>query len=155
LQKLPDSFTVAQVAEMLGVSEKSVRDFINSGEIAAVKVGQWRINRQALEDFMQSRSNFFRSKARKEALAFLAGDDALPADEDRVLVILDYPAPDPKGHCHLVNTLSQTVRRGSRFRWTFYYEEKSRRARHLLQGDLPLVLALAAELDKQVGEMNA
>ena len=49
--------TVRQVAKKLGISEEWVRDLIAKKEIKAIKIGQWKINPQALAQFIKSRSN--------------------------------------------------------------------------------------------------
>ena len=49
--------TVRQVARKLGLTEEWIRDLITKKEIKAVKIGQWKINPQALAQFIKSRSN--------------------------------------------------------------------------------------------------
>ena len=49
--------TVRQVARALGLTEEWIRDLITKKEIKAVKIGQWKINPQALAQFIKSRSN--------------------------------------------------------------------------------------------------
>ena len=48
--------TVRQVARKLGLTEEWIRDLIAKKEIKAVKIGQWKINPQALAQFIKSRS---------------------------------------------------------------------------------------------------
>lgn len=42
--------SVQQAAELLGVSQQTVRSCIKRGELPAIKVGDWRINRTALDE---------------------------------------------------------------------------------------------------------
>ena len=49
--------TVRQVARKLGLTEEWIRDLNTKKEIKAVKIGQWKINPQALAQFIKSRSN--------------------------------------------------------------------------------------------------
>lgn len=50
--------TVEQVASSLGLSEKTVRNYINKGELKAFKLGtSWKISPQDLETFIQTKSN--------------------------------------------------------------------------------------------------
>lgn len=146
---VPECFTVEQVAGILAVSEKSVRDFIRAGELEATKVGQWRISREALAAFMKSRKNLFQSEARKEVLDFLDRDQPLTSGEQRTLLILDYHTSKPRLHAQLVNSLSQGVQ-GDSFHWKFLYDKKLRRARHILRGELQVILPLAAAVEKKV-----
>lgn len=49
--------TVRQVAQKLGLSEEWVRDLIQTKELKAIKIKQWRIKPEDLEMFIKSRSN--------------------------------------------------------------------------------------------------
>jgi excisionase family DNA binding protein len=49
--------TVRDVAKKLGLTEEWIRDLIAKKEIKAIKIGQWRIKKDDLENFMKSRSN--------------------------------------------------------------------------------------------------
>ena len=54
---LPDMLTIAEVAKYLKLHELTVRRLAREGELPAFKVGrQWRIKRDLLEDWIQSRS---------------------------------------------------------------------------------------------------
>ena len=47
-------YTVKEVAEMLKVSEKSVRDWINKDKLNAGKAGrQWRISESDIKEFLE------------------------------------------------------------------------------------------------------
>lgn len=49
--------TVRQVAQKLGLSEEWVRDLIQTKELKATKIKQWRIKPEELERFIKSRTN--------------------------------------------------------------------------------------------------
>ncbi len=49
--------TVEQVAKQLGLSGYRIRELIREKKIRAVKIGQWRIKPEDLENFLRSRSN--------------------------------------------------------------------------------------------------
>lgn len=50
--------TVEQVAKQMGVSEKTVRNYINRGDLQAYKLGTaWKITEEALKSFIESKSN--------------------------------------------------------------------------------------------------
>ncbi|MBD3320971.1 MAG: helix-turn-helix domain-containing protein [Chitinivibrionales bacterium] len=51
-------FTVEQVAKQLGLSEYRVRELIREKKIRAVKIGQWRIKPEELEQFIKKRHNY-------------------------------------------------------------------------------------------------
>jgi len=46
------------VAQRLDITEEWVRDLIARKEIKAVKVGEWKIKPEDLEDFIKNRRNF-------------------------------------------------------------------------------------------------
>ncbi|MGE7954934.1 helix-turn-helix domain-containing protein [Lysinibacillus xylanilyticus] len=53
-----DYLTVKEVSQKLGVSEKTVRDYINKGELIAYKLGtSWKITEEDLQTFIKSKSN--------------------------------------------------------------------------------------------------
>ena len=57
MEDIKKFLTVRQVAKDLGYTEEWVRDLIKAKQIKAVKIGQWRIKPEELENFIKSRSN--------------------------------------------------------------------------------------------------
>ncbi len=50
--------TVRHIAEILSVKERTVRDWLMSGELKGYKIGKsWRVREEDLEAFLGSRSN--------------------------------------------------------------------------------------------------
>ncbi|MBT2718059.1 helix-turn-helix domain-containing protein [Bacillus sp. ISL-57] len=50
--------TVEQVAKDLGLTEKTVRKYINDGELTAYKLGtSWKIAPSDVEEFLKTKSN--------------------------------------------------------------------------------------------------
>ena len=49
--------TVEEVAKQLGLSEYRVRELIRERQIRAVKIGQWKIKPEDLEEFVKARTN--------------------------------------------------------------------------------------------------
>lgn len=49
--------TVEEVAKQLGLSEYRVRELIREKQIRAVKIGQWRVRTEDLEEFIKTRTN--------------------------------------------------------------------------------------------------
>lgn len=54
--------TLEEVRKILGVSERSVYRFIDSGQLKAYKIRYWRIKERDLADFIENRSNLSRKK---------------------------------------------------------------------------------------------
>jgi excisionase family DNA binding protein len=57
MENIKEYLTVPEVAEKLGLTDEWIRDLIRKKEIKAVKIGQWKIKPEDLEDFIKSRSN--------------------------------------------------------------------------------------------------
>lgn len=49
--------TVPQVAEDLGLSEEWIRDLIRMKQIKAVKIKQWKVKPEDVQEFIESRKN--------------------------------------------------------------------------------------------------
>jgi len=58
MEDLRKYLTVPEVAKRLDITEEWVRDLIARKEIKAVKVGQWKIKPEDLEDFIRNRRNY-------------------------------------------------------------------------------------------------
>ncbi|MCC6934699.1 MAG: helix-turn-helix domain-containing protein [Candidatus Yanofskybacteria bacterium] len=61
-KKTKQFLTVKDVAKRLSLTEKSIFRFIKSGELAATKLGRWRIMEKDLNGFIKRRSNIKRKK---------------------------------------------------------------------------------------------
>ena len=57
MEDLRKYLTVPEVAKKLDITEEWVRDLIARKEIKAVKVGQWKIRPEDLQEFIESRKN--------------------------------------------------------------------------------------------------
>jgi excisionase family DNA binding protein len=49
--------TVEEAAKQLDLSEYRVRELIREKQIRAVKIGQWRVKPEDLEEFIRARTN--------------------------------------------------------------------------------------------------
>ncbi len=49
---------VSEVAKKLDITEEWVRDLISRKQIKAIKIGQWKIKPEDVEEFINSRKNF-------------------------------------------------------------------------------------------------
>lgn len=48
-------YSLSEVIEILGVTRRTLYNWIKDGKIKAIKAGQqWRITQEALEDFLQT-----------------------------------------------------------------------------------------------------
>lgn len=57
MEDLRKYLTVPEVAKKLDITEEWVRDLIARKEIKAVKIGQWKIKPEDLEEFIKNRRN--------------------------------------------------------------------------------------------------
>lgn len=65
--------TLADVAEILNVELSVARELVETGELAAIRigqVGQWRVEQSALEDYVQDQYERQRREARFAESAF-------------------------------------------------------------------------------------
>jgi excisionase family DNA binding protein len=120
-------FTVAEAAQILRVTEKSVRDFILSGELRASKIGQWKIQEDDLGAFIRARSN-------REVEQFLRDRKPEKIGEIRSYLILDYYTEDPAS---ITNRIIEHINnaRASRIEWNYDYDQAIKRARFVSSGE--------------------
>ncbi|MBU1122481.1 MAG: helix-turn-helix domain-containing protein [Candidatus Omnitrophica bacterium] len=57
MENIKQYLTVPEVAEKLGLTDEWIRDLIRKKEIKAVKIGQWKIKPEDLQEFIESRKN--------------------------------------------------------------------------------------------------
>jgi excisionase family DNA binding protein len=139
--------TVTQVARILGVTEKSVRDFVTCGELRASKIGQWRITEDDLREFVERRSN-------QAIKTFL--DNADPKGHPYasrlpgtmiVCVVIDYYTPAPKPLTdHLLAYVNSRSPEAS-FNWTYSWDRNTGRARYTVWGPPHFVARLLDTLE--------
>jgi len=58
MEDLTKYLTVSEVAKKLDITEEWVQDLISRKEIKAVKIGQWKIKPEDLDEFIKSRRNY-------------------------------------------------------------------------------------------------
>jgi excisionase family DNA binding protein len=58
MENIKEYLTVPEVAEKLGLTDEWIRDLIRKKEIKAVKIGQWKIKPDDLEEFINNRKNY-------------------------------------------------------------------------------------------------
>ena len=58
MESIKQYLTVPEVAEKLGLTDEWIRDLIRKKEIKAVKIGQWKIKPEDLEEFINNRKNY-------------------------------------------------------------------------------------------------
>ncbi|MEW6725170.1 MAG: helix-turn-helix domain-containing protein [Bacillota bacterium] len=120
--------TVEHVAKILGVSEKSVRDFIASGELRAAKIGQWKVREEDLRDFIEQRSN-------RAVSARLENPGPQPVGTLNTCTIIDYYTTDPKPLTdELMNHINHQRPDQATFKWTYAWYPETNRARYTIWG---------------------
>ncbi len=140
-----NSLTVRQVSKALDVSERSVREFINSGELKASKVGQWRISRRSLSEFIDARSNQFVDRARQKIRRFLSHTSS-PENGVRTMVVRDYASTKLVDLSRVEATIS-SIPDGSGFEWMYIRKELSGFDRHILCGTITDIVRIIDQLD--------
>lgn len=137
-------FTVAEAAQILRVTEKSVRDFILAGELRASKIGQWKIQPDDLAAFIRSRSN-------REVEQFLRDRKPEELGEIRGYLVLDYYTEDPAPISNRMIEYINSVE-ASRIAWNYDYDRVIKRARFEAVGEPKFIKDL---LDMVVGDQSS
>lgn len=52
-----ERLTINQVAEKLGIHERTVLRYIHNKELRATRIGRWYVRPEDLEEFIRSRTN--------------------------------------------------------------------------------------------------
>jgi len=138
--------TVREVAQILSVSERSVREFIRTGELRASKVGQWRIPRSAVRSFFEKRSNLVEEMVQQEIERFLRGDEEA-GDLPATMVIRDYRCESQSDLSAVEEAIRDLNPDETGFRWRYVFDEASGRARHVFFGDLDAARTVIGVLD--------
>lgn len=120
-------FTVAEAAQILRVTEKSVRDFILSGQLKASKIGQWKIQEEDLVAFIRSRSN-------SEVEQFLRDKKPRQPGTVRGYLVLDYYTENPGP---VVERMTEYTNKSETtgFAWNYDYDQNIKRARFSATGE--------------------
>jgi excisionase family DNA binding protein len=127
-------FTVAEAAQILRVTEKSVRDFILAGELRASKIGQWKIQEDDLVAFIKARQN-------SEAERFLRERKPEAPGTLKGYLVLDYYTRDPAG---IVKRMTDYINNAglTAITWNYEYDETISRARFTASGEPRFLKAL-------------
>ncbi len=142
--------TVRQVSEILSVSERSIREFISTGELRATKIGQWRIPKDAVREFFGKRSNVFARDFQKEIDEFLQLGNRTDAGPFTML-IRDYQTGARVDLGAVEERVSSIAPEGSSFRWRYMHMEEKQMSRHVFYGDLDRIREIVSVLDLLYG----
>lgn len=144
----PRFMTVDQVAEILQVTGKSVRDFIAAGELRASKIGQWRITADDLRDFIDRRSN-------RAVTTFLDDSRAQPKGTLVACTIIDYYTDDPKPLMkRILDAVNAQPAEGFP-NFSYTYAPETGRARYTVWGKPEFLTQLLGLVGQPAGEAHA
>ncbi len=133
--------TVDRAAEILGVTEKSVREFIAKGELKAAKIGQWKIREEDLRDFIGARSN-------RAIEAFLHGEGEVEGSLT-ICTIIDYYTDNPQPLMEeLMSQVNSELQHTPTIRWTYAWHQETGRARYTLWGPPDFLARLLGVVDR-------
>lgn len=81
----PIHLSVAKLAEVLGVTQKTAYEYVQAGDLPAYRIGtRWLILRDEVKDFLEASSRFTGSLSRS-AVDSLASAEASYADEREII----------------------------------------------------------------------
>lgn len=130
-------YSVKEVAEMLGVTTRSVRNYLKSGALKGKRAGgQWRFSPEDVDAMMASAG---REKAETDMSVgkFLENTDVLPEGSIRMCTVCDYycsnriDAEKKAGHLRAIITGMGV--QGASFEYEFF--RAKRKARFVFTGD--------------------
>lgn len=98
-------YTINQVAEILDLHHKTIRNFINAGKLRASKIGkQWRISEEDLNSFMDVN----KTHGEEEQMIDFSTNEVQAVTTDRrvrVSTVVDMEAVNKDEYIYISNTL--------------------------------------------------
>ena len=145
-------FTVENIAEMTGLTSRTIRNYIADGRLKGRKIGsQWRFTEADIEALMSAPSV---SRETVETKAGIVSDFLRPQQRDGVTIcsVIDYPSASPEAPaaisemiCDAINTYSDDA--GVEFSYQFV--ESAGIGRFILTGPIEPVSKLVKLIRKK------
>ena len=143
-------FTIADVAEMTSMSDRTIRNYLRSGLLTGRKVGgQWRFTAQDIAKFFD-RSDVKASISeqwRLDVTDFLDGVSSAVEGERQACTVVDLYVTPEEGAAYNERVCEFFSAHAENARVNFDYSEKERRARFILFSD-PQTAAQVLEILK-------
>lgn len=141
-------YTIDQIAKMLGMHHKTIRKFINEGELSASKVGkQWRISEQDIAAFIEKNNVNMESEKVDEEYNVSYSTDRIVRDTKlrriNVSTVVDINEMHKDEYIRITNTLIALVNSkepgSNESTIQVKYDEKDKRIRVILWGSVEFI----------------
>ncbi len=137
-------FTVDDAAEKIGVHPKTVRRYIFSGKLEALKVGgQWRIYEESMDKFMKTGTECNHTSSGSQVSSddfcvFMDSDFFQSDDVVQICTIVDYFVEEKKEVTPMVNALMEVMHTvevdNDTSRFNYVYDHVEKKARFIFWG---------------------
>lgn len=146
-------YTIEEVAEKLAVHPKTIRRYIYSGKIQALKVGgQWRILESALEDYYQESKHCCSgdSVSKDDFCVFMDGEAVHLDTNLQLCTIVDYYVENQREAKPLINKITEVMLNEddqNEYKFNYVYDANEKRVRCVIWGS-------AAFIEKVCGQIK-
>ncbi|EAC5804349.1 TPA_asm: helix-turn-helix domain-containing protein [Listeria monocytogenes] len=152
-------YTINQVAEILDMHHKTIRNFITEGKLRASKVGkQWRISDDDLSSFMEKNKD---QAGEEQIVEFTTNETPSNVVKGRINVstVIDIEKIDKEQYMRISNTLIAIMNskdpemQNSTINMKFY--EKDNKLKVLLWGDVKFIEEMLSVISLLVDTANS
>jgi len=145
-------YTIEEVSQKLDVHTKTIRRYIYSGKIQALKVGgQWRIYEDALNQYYEESKHCCSSESisKDDFCVFMDGQDRTNDDKIQICSIVDYyvdSQEEAKPIAYRITDIILSMNNQNQYKFNYVYDKSEGRARFVLWGDPTFMEAVAKGL---------
>lgn len=147
-------YTIDEIAVKLEVHTKTIRRYIYSGKIQALKVGgQWRIYQGALDKYYEESVHCCNTESvsQDDFCIFMDGQKRTSDSKLQICSIVDYYVEnqeDVKPMAHEITDLILSLNGENQYKFNYVYDLTEKRARFVLWGDASFMELVAICLKK-------
>ncbi|GMQ58720.1 hypothetical protein AN1V17_31150 [Vallitalea sediminicola] len=147
-------YTIDEVAVKLEVHTKTIRRYIYSGKIQALKVGgQWRIYESALDKYYEDSKCTCGNGdvSQDDFCVFMDGQNRTTEDRLQVCSIIDYyvnEQEEAKPIAHEITDVIMSMEGQNQYKFNYIYDSAEKRARFVLWGNATFLEEVSKRIKK-------
>jgi len=149
-------YSVDEAADKIGVHPKTVRRYIFSGKLEALKVGgQWRVYEEAMDKFMKTGTECNHTHdggqvSSDDFCVFMDSNYFDSEDTVQICTIVDYYVEEKKDVTPMVNSLMEVMHNfddeSSASRFNYVYDRADKKARFVFWGSPTMIEKMVGAL---------
>ena len=150
-------FTVNELAKMFDMNPKTIRRYIQRGELQAYKIGgQWRITEKDLKDFLETNDEFMEdnlTKWHEDIKRFVDGENQRKGGKVQVVSLIDIFVDSLEEAKILSNSLMDAINNreeNTKMKFRYSYEPDIKKARFILSGDHKFISMMLNTLENNL-----